>query len=212
MANNEKTENMPAYEENKIKFEKELQDLQLVYQKLISNEKTEKIIADLENAHEKNLEKQAELQQKIDICSNFISEKCKIVENAINSRFKGIKFKMFKFNKGDGELKETFEIYFNAKKYGDDLSYSTKLLVSYWISTELQTQLGVCVPIILDNMESTSFDDENINTQIILLEKITQPCPSCGKKYTGRRRVGGDWKCSNCQTEFIKHLVVNERN
>lgn len=203
-------ENMPDYEMLRQSCIDKFAEIARKETILERNTEKQKQLEEAKSEHLIHIKRQSELQRSSDICKEFISYRCGIIEEKINSLFDGIKFKMFRMNKGDGELKETFEIYFNGKQYGDSLSLSTKLLVSYWITKSLQKALGVYVPIVLDNMESVSFHEGNVDTQLIILEKIEQNCPNCNSTNTGRRTVNGKWICADCGNEFTKELIVEK--
>lgn len=171
------------------------------------NEKCEAIIVELENQHRELNSKLDRLQATSDICKDFIVAKCESFETDINSLFKTVRFELFKKNKTNEEIKETCNMTFNGHEYSD-LSASTKLVANLEIVSAFQKFYGVCIPIILDNMESVTADIHS-EAQIIEMRVVEELCPECSGK-SGRRKPNGLWECEKCHHEWHKKLTIVE--
>lgn len=195
---------LDSYAEDKRKLQAEYQETEAVYQDAKFNQEMEDKIVSLENERRETLKTKADTQRMLDICREFITYKCDIVENKLNKMFGGVQFKMFRQNKTNNEIKECCDIFWNGVPYSA-LSYSTKFIVSMKIAQAFQDYYNVHIPLMVDNAESIDFDSF-IDGQVILMEKKPQLC-SCGGN-TGRRDPDGLWTCQKCGNRFKKTLEV----
>lgn len=151
------------------------------------------------------LEEQAEINRLIDLCKDFINDKCKYAKKKVDDLFYGVKFELFRKNKSDGEFRECCDVFWNEVPYRS-LSYSTKFLVSLKIVYAFQNFYNVHFPVIIDNSESIDLDVD-IPVQSIFLVKQDELCPVCNASV---RMKGSDnlWMCPFCQNKFSKKLYV----
>lgn len=151
------------------------------------------------------LNKRAALYSRLDLCNELINMKCKQAEKKINNLVAGLKFKMFRTNKTNDEIKECCDILWNNTPY-NSLSYSTKFVVGISIALAFQKYYKVSMPIIVDNAESIDLGIE-VPVQTIFLIKREEQCPDCGGE-TGRRNIDGLWICKKCGKQFKKNISV----
>jgi len=142
----------------------------------------------------------------LDICSEFIQEKCKLATETVNKMFETTKWKLFDFTK-EGELKEVCVPTFNGTEY-NDLSTSTRIICGLDIISAFQKHYDRYLPIVFENSEGIDFVPQS-ESQTIVLRVVPEPCPKCGGT-TGRRRPDGLWKCKNaeCGYTWKKEMIV----
>lgn len=202
--NDVSVKDLDSYAEDKEKLQTEYEEAEAVYQDAKFNQEMEDKIVSLENDRKETIQSKANTQRMLDICREFITYKCDLVENKLNKMFGGVQFKMFRQNKTNDEIKECCDIFWNGVPYSA-LSYSTKFIVSMKIAQAFQDYYNVHIPLMVDNAESIDFDSF-IDGQVILMEKKPQLC-SCGGN-TGRRDPDGLWTCQKCGKRFKKTLEV----
>lgn len=195
---------LDSYADDKEKLQAEYQEAEAVYLDAKFNQEMEDKIVSLENDRRETLQSKADTQRMLDLCREFITYKCDLVESKLNKMFGGVQFKMFRQNKTNDEIKECCDIFWNGVPYSA-LSYSTKFIVSMKIAQAFQDYYNVHIPLMVDNAESIDFDN-TIDGQVILMEKETEYC-SCGGN-TGRRDPDGLWTCQKCGKRFKKTLEV----
>ena len=188
--------------ESKLKMQ-ELKENQVISEK---NDECQEKIDSLEKEHKEKLAKKDELQMNLDICSEFIQEKCKLATETVNKMFETTKWKLFDFTK-EGELKEVCVPTFNGTEY-NDLSTSTRIICGLDIISAFQKHYDRYLPIVFENSEGIDFVPQS-ESQTIVLRVVPEPCPKCGGT-TGRRRPDGLWKCKNekCGYTWKKEMVV----
>ncbi len=147
----------------------------------------------------------SEKHRELDLLRDFISYKCQYVQEKVNSLFDGIEFVMFRENKTNDEIRECCDIKWHGVDY-NDLSYSTKFVVSLLIVQGFQRSFSVCFPVVVDNSESID-TDYSMCGQILLLAKRSKPCPKCGY-FSGRKQADGYWHCEKCGEKFTQPLEV----
>lgn len=179
-------------------FENSLLELQL--------EKNARVkIDEAKSLLEGTVSERAKVREKIDNLTEFISLKCKIAEEKVNSFFDDIKFELFEKNKTNDEIKDVCNIYYKGVPF-EALSYSTKFIVGTNIAYGFQKHLNIHFPVVVDNAESIDIG-EPLETQAIYLTKITECCPDCGKQ-TGRKGEDGFWTCNGCGHKFKKTIEI----
>lgn len=198
-------ENSPAskkMEEIRLRIE----DLTLELSRANEVEKLKKEIEERKEFLKAALDDRATIRKMIDLCSQFIQDKCNAVTEKINGMFEGITFNMFHFNKTNDEMKECCDIFFNGVPY-QSLSYSTKFYVSLQIALGFQKIYDIYMPVVIDNAESIDIADD-FGVQMIKLEKKEELCPKCGMWHTGRKNPDGTWICLTCGNTFVKTLEI----
>lgn len=194
-------QNVERSEEAKEKiknFENALLELQL--------EKNARIkITEAKSLLDSTVSARAEVREKIDNLTDFISRKCKIAEEKVNGFFDDIKFELFEKNKTNDEIKDVCNIYYKGVPF-EALSYSTKFIVGTNIAYGFQKHLDIKFPVVVDNAESIDVG-KPLETQAIYLTKVTECCPECGKE-TGRKGEDGLWTCNGCGHKFKKTIEM----
>lgn len=199
-------------EEHRKKAQQEMKDyfnkVNEIDQKLNiiqQNKNSEALYNELQKELQGYLYKKDELQKMYDLSSDFIQFKCQEITESINKCFEVVKWRLFKFNKTDGELKEYCEPEVNGREY-KDLSASTKIIAGLDIIKAFQKHFGISLPIFIDNSESITYFPE-MNAQSIKLYVQEENCPKCSSK-TKRRNKNLLFQCENCGYEFNKKLEV----
>lgn len=202
--NNNNSSNIQELMTEKDMITDKLLEISKKQEKIKQNESSKNSIIDLKNTNKLLLNQRAETAHLIDLCKEFIDVKCKYAEKKINDLFDGIKFKMFRKNKTNGEIRECCDLTWNGVPY-KSLSYSTKFLVNMKIALAFQKFYGVEMPLIVDNAESIDFC-QDIPIQSVFLVKREEYC-KCGET-TGRKEADGMWTCNVCRNRFCKTLEI----
>ncbi|NFD31011.1 acyl-CoA dehydrogenase [Clostridium botulinum] len=128
-------------------------DKQLAHKEV--NEKAKERIRELEEKEIKLSEKIAELEGLEILSEEFIRTKVELLEEKVNSKFKYVKFKMFK-NQINGGLEECCEPCINGVPYSSNLNSAAKINAGLDIINTLCNHYNINAPIFIDNRESTN--------------------------------------------------------
>ncbi|NFC29205.1 acyl-CoA dehydrogenase [Clostridium botulinum] len=128
-------------------------DKQLAHKEV--NEKAKERIRELEEEEIKLSEKIAELEGLEILSEEFIRTKVELLEEKVNSKFKYVKFKMFK-NQINGGLEECCEPCINGVPYSSNLNSAAKINAGLDIINTLCNHYNINAPIFIDNRESTN--------------------------------------------------------
>lgn len=128
-------------------------DKQLAHKEV--NEKAKERIRELEEEEIKLSEKIAELEGLEILSEEFIRTKVELLEEKVNSKFKYVKFKMFK-NQINGGLEERCEPCINGVPYSSNLNSAAKINAGLDIINTLCNHYNINAPIFIDNRESTN--------------------------------------------------------
>lgn len=199
--------NMPGYEENLKILEKTMDELKIEFILSQKNKEIEAEIEKIEANHKENVLKMSNIQRGIDLTKDFISLKCSMAEESINSNFENVKFQLFEKNKSNDEIKETCILKFKGIKY-QDLSYSTKVIAAIEVVKAFQKFYNSYVPIVIDNFESVAGEVET-NAQTLFMIVKEENCPKCNG-HSGRRNSDGTWTCKKCGHVWKKTLEIKE--
>jgi len=150
-----KTEDVSELKERKQYLQTELQniDKQLAYKEI--NEKAESRIRELEEEETRLSEKIAELEGLEILSEEFIRTKVELLEERVNSKFKYVKFKMFR-NQINGGLEECCEPCIKGVPFTSNLNTAARINAGLDIINTLCNHYGVNAPIFIDNRESTN--------------------------------------------------------
>lgn len=153
--NNFKTEDVSELKERKQYLQSKLQDVdkQLAYQDI--NEEAKTRIEELEAEETKLSEKIAELEGLEILSEEFIRTKVELLEERVNSKFKYVKFKMFR-NQINGGLEECCEPCIKGVPFTSNLNTAARINAGLDIINTLCKHYGVNAPIFIDNRESTN--------------------------------------------------------
>lgn len=103
---------------------------------------------------------------QIDIAKIYISMKAKLLSELIHKHLKDVEIVLEKVVKSTGEVKDTFEIYYQDKEF-KVLSTSEKIKAGLEISNLVMNLTNTKYPIFIDNAESITKYNIDINTQVI---------------------------------------------
>lgn len=131
-----------------------------------TQEKTKARIEELEAEEESILQKVQELEAQQYQIEQFTKTKVELLENAINSKFEVVKFRLFD-TQINGGLVECCDTLVNGVPYSD-VNNAHKILAGLDIINTLIKFYKTSAPIFIDNRESIN-ELYNINTQIISL-------------------------------------------
>lgn len=193
-----------AYEQAKVEDEK--QKILLELNKIDSNRRCQKMIEELEESRDKYSAELDKAQMYLDLSEEFIKERSKLLEDAVNKLFDNVRFKFTREAKS-GKVSESCIPTFNGQNY-QDLSASTKLICNLDIVKGFQRYYNAYLPLFIDNAEGIT-ETLDCDAQTILLSVKKEVCPKCGGE-TGRKQENGFWKCKECGYEFKKHFEVKE--
>lgn len=193
-----------AYEQAKVEDEK--QKILLELNKIDSNRRCQKMIEELEESRDKYSAELDKAQMYLDLSEEFIKERSKLLEDAVNKLFDNVRFRFTREAKS-GKVSESCIPTFNGQNY-QDLSASTKLICNLDIVKGFQRYYNAYLPLFIDNAEGIT-ETIDCDAQTILLSVKKEVCPKCGGE-TGRKQENGFWKCKECGYEFKKHFEVKE--
>lgn len=150
---NFKVEDESDLRHKKQELQSELQQLdkQLAYEEM--NKKARDRIRELEDEETKLSEKIAELEGLEILSEEFIRTKVELLEERVNSKFKYVKFKMFR-NQINGGLEECCEPCIKGVPFTSNLNTAAKINAGLDIINTLCSHYGVNAPIFIDNRES----------------------------------------------------------
>lgn len=114
------------------------------------------------------------IENKLQLLVKFKSSKSQMITEKIQSEFDMVEFITSEVQK-DGQTVETFKLAFNGVEFRD-LSTAEKIKVSHDLVSNVQKLKGICIPIIIDNLESVT-DLGKIKTQIIAAKVVEQDVP-----------------------------------
>lgn len=142
-------------------------------------EKTKERIAELQNEEEIISNKIQELEGQQYALEDFTKTKVELLENAINSKFELVKFRLFD-TQINGGLVECCDTLVNGVPYAD-VNNAHKILAGLDIINTLIKFYNTSAPIFIDNRESIN-EIYNIDTQIISLIVTTDKELRIGEK------------------------------
>ncbi|WP_392486759.1 AAA family ATPase [Haloimpatiens sp. FM7315] len=153
--NNYKTEDVSDLKQKKNELQEQLKELdkQLAYKQI--NEKAKDRIKELEEKENRLSEKIAEFEGLEILSEEFIRTKVELLEEKVNSKFKYVKFKMFR-NQNNGGLEECCEPCVNGVPFKSNLNTAAKINAGLDIINTLCSHYSVKAPIFIDNRESTN--------------------------------------------------------
>jgi len=156
----------------KAELEKELETInnQLAYKE--TNESAKKRIKELQE-QEKNLAQQiADIEKTEYLTEQFTKAKVELLESSINSKFKYVRFRMFK-NQVNGGIEEDCEPLIKGVPFNTNLNSGAKTNAGIDIINTLCNYYQINAPVFLDNCESVT---EIIPTQGQIIRLIV-PTP-----------------------------------
>ena len=156
-----------SYLQNKkVEITEEINKLNKTIDKREIQYKTKERITELQNEEENISNKIQELEGEQYALEEFTKTKVELLENAINSKFEVVKFRLFD-TQINGGLVECCDTLVNGVPYAD-VNNAHKILAGLDIINTLIKFYNTSAPIFIDNRESIN-EIYNIDTQIISL-------------------------------------------
>ena len=120
----------------------------------------EPLVADLsaendrlkENSRQCAIDEQKRLQRE-DLVNQFINEKMEIVSKIVESKFTGVSFQFFKYNRTDGEQKNICAVLHNGSDYSQ-CSFGQKIALNFLLNESLQNIFHSDFPVWVDDVGS----------------------------------------------------------
>lgn len=150
----------------KLKISEEINKLNKILNEREIQEKTKERITELQNEEENISKKIQELEGEQYALEEFTKTKVELLENAINSKFEIVKFRLFD-TQINGGLVECCDTLVNGVPYAD-VNNAHKILAGLDIINTLIKFYNTSAPIFIDNRESIN-KIYKIDTQIISL-------------------------------------------
>lgn len=150
----------------KLKISEEINKLNKILNEREIQEKTKERIKELQNEEENISKKIQELEGEQYALEEFTKTKVELLENAINSKFEIVKFRLFD-TQINGGLVECCDTLVNGVPYAD-VNNAHKILAGLDIINTLIKFYNTSAPIFIDNRESIN-EIYKIDTQIISL-------------------------------------------
>jgi len=162
-----------SYLQNKkAEITEEIDKLNKTLNERETQEKTKQRIAELQAAEEDIANKIQELEGQQYALEEFTKTKVELLENAINSKFELVKFRLFD-TQINGGLVECCDTLVNGVPYAD-VNNAHKILAGLDVINTLIKFYNTSAPIFIDNRESIN-EIDYIGTQIISLVVTTDP-------------------------------------
>jgi len=131
--------------------------------------KARKRINELEAREKELAQLTADTEKEFDRIQQFKMAESKMIEVAVNDRFKHVEFKLFEYYL-NGEIKDTCEALLNGVPY-PDMSSGQKILTGIDIVNTLSEHYGVSIPLFIDHAESITYPIET-EMQTIQLKAV----------------------------------------
>ena len=107
-------------------------------------------------AEDKDLKNQNQVVEKQQwLVEEFTRRKVKRIEESINELFSSVKWKLFDVQKNEG-IKEMCEATFNGIEYSSGLNNGARINCDLDIIRTLSRELGITMPVFVDNAESVN--------------------------------------------------------
>ncbi len=158
-----------------IESEKELAQKKAEIRAIIRDtEDTENRIEELKESAKKQAQKVADVEQQIDMLSDFSVDKNAALEKMANSKFEFIKIRMSEETLS-GDLKETLRINVNGIDYFSGLNHGDRILAEIFLLKGLQDMNGIKLPIWIDDTESLDGSRiPDIGRQMIMIRRTDE--------------------------------------
>ena len=168
--NNLTSEDISQFQNRKNEISKEISKLDKTLNERDTQIKTKERIAELESQEEQIATQIQELEGQQFAIEEFTKAKVELLENAINSKFELVKFRLFD-TQINGGLVECCDTLVNGVPYAD-VNNAHKILAGLDIINTLIKFYNISAPIFIDNRESIN-ELYDIDTQIISLVVTT---------------------------------------
>lgn len=159
-------EDITNLQNRKIEINEEINKLNKTLNEKETQEKTKERIEELKDKEETISKNIQDLESQQFALEEFTKTKVELLENAINSKFEVVKFRLFDVQINGG-LVECCDTLVNGVPYSD-VNNAHKILAGLDIISTLIKFYNTSAPIFIDNRESIN-EIYNIDTQIISL-------------------------------------------
>lgn len=149
------TEDTTTLKEEKKQLQIKLMEIDKLLATEEINNKNKNRIAELEDLEKELSSKIAKLEGQEILAEEFIRTKVELLEEKVNSKFKYVKFKMFK-DQINGGLEECCEPLVGGVPFTSNLNTAAKINAGIDIINTLSRFYGVRAPIFIDNRESVN--------------------------------------------------------
>lgn len=127
-------------------------------------------------AEDKDLKNQNQVVEKQQwLVEEFTRRKVKRIEESINELFSSVKWKLFDVQKNEG-IKEMCEATYNGIEYSSGLNNGARINCDLDITRTLSRELGITMPVFVDNAESVNtlqpIEGQMIELQVTEDEKL----------------------------------------
>lgn len=120
-------------------------------------------------------EQNQEVEKQLWLIEEFTRRKVKRIEDSINERFSIIKWKLFDVQKNEG-IKEMCEVTYQGIEYSSGLNNGARINCDLDIIRTLSRELGITMPVFVDNAESVNtlqpIEGQMIELQVTEDEKL----------------------------------------
>lgn len=138
---------------NRIKSE--LQEVNNQIARFADLAKYDERIAELREQDKQYKQTYAEIEKNIYMLEDFTRKKVKMLEDSINDKFQLVKFKLFNQLKNGG-IDECCEATYKGVEYSSSLNTGARINCDLDIINTLSNELGIKVPLFIDNTESVT--------------------------------------------------------
>lgn len=138
---------------NEIKSE--LQEVNNQIARFADLAKYDERITELREQDKQYKQTYAEIEKNIYMLEDFTRKKVKMLEDSINDKFKLVKFKLFNQLKNGG-IDECCEATYKGVEYSSSLNTGARINCDLDIINTLSNELGIKVPLFIDNTESVT--------------------------------------------------------
>lgn len=138
---------------NEIKSE--LQEVNNQIARFADLAKYDERIAELREQDKQYKQTYAEIEKNIYMLEDFTRKKVKMLEDSINDKFQLVKFKLFNQLKNGG-IDECCEATYKGVEYSSSLNTGARINCDLDIINTLSNELGIKVPLFIDNTESVT--------------------------------------------------------
>lgn len=160
--------------ETKTDGSKELEDLnnklieaKTTLEQFIIYDKATKRIEELKRESDRLAARYEEIEEREFLAEEFMRTKVELMEDAINSKFKFTKFKLYN-NLINGGIEETCEATFEGVPFNSGLNNAKRINVGLDIINTLSNHYDFYAPIVIDNAESVTKPEHTESQQIKL--------------------------------------------
>lgn len=147
---------MIAEFKNKVnEIKSELQEVNNQIARFDDLNKYDERIAELREQDKQYKQTYAKIEKSIYLLEDFTRKKVKMLEDSVNDKFKLVKFKLFNQLKNGG-IDECCEATYNGIEYSSSLNTGARINCDLDIINTFSNELGIKVPLFIDNTESVT--------------------------------------------------------